>query len=207
MLVRANPDAVRKVDIYGKLPLHLAAMHRDGIFEDQCQLILKAYKGGAQMWDKVKLLPRHCALKSGGSGNARMLENIPHKIDISNPVTESEAKELQELVRSFVSDETSISSFSPKTIVSYASAKRPRIDEDGGPGLVVAAAVIKALYEDHLLCFSRILVQPGDNWSEEYKKRLCSKYVKAEAMLVLYSGAFLNPTHAWMKWCGRWKER
>ena len=99
-----------------------------------------------------------------------------------------ESNALQQQIQKLVT--TDFDGFNPKVIISYATGRRPNGDVDGaGPGMFIAAEVIKALYKEEIPCFSGLMTPAGNNW-EEYFLRLHHK--DARVLVVLLSKAFFQ---------------
>ena len=81
--------------------------------------------------------------------------------------------------------------FHPAVIISYATGRRPKSDVEGaGPGMLIAAEVINALFKSEIPCFSALMTPGGKLWEDEYFDRLGN--ANARVFVVLLSKAFFQ---------------
>ena len=85
---------------------------------------------------------------------------------------------------------TDFDEFYPEVIISYATGWRPASDVAGaGPGMLIAAAVIKAFFKEEIPCFSGLMTPAGMNWKEHF---LRVEHANARVFVVLLSKPFFQ---------------
>jgi predicted DNA-binding WGR domain protein len=97
-------------------------------------------------------------------------------------------RELQNLVFSEVSH---FDDFYPEVIISYATGKRSNDCIGAGPGMYIAAGVIKSLFQSGIPCFSGLMTPAGTDW-RQYSLRFYADRAKAKVLIILLSKAFFE---------------
>jgi serine/threonine protein kinase len=114
---------------------------------------------------------------------------IPPTISSKIELSESNAvhRKIMNLVNLVTTD---VLKFYPGVIISYATGRRPASDVEGsGPGMLIAAVVIEALFNSGIPCFSGLMTPAGRNW-EGYFLRL--EHEDARVLVILLSKAFFQ---------------
>ena len=107
---------------------------------------------------------------------------------IPSRIGDSESNTVQQQIQELVICD--FNDFYPKVIISYATGRRPTSDVEGaGPGMYIAAEVIKALFRSEIPCFSGLMTPAGMDW-KEYFLRL--DHANATVLIVLFSKAFFQ---------------
>ena len=126
-----------------------------------------------------------------GSGNESSVATPePGRAGFTIPIRigQIESNGVQQQIQQLVP--TDFNTFYPKVIISYATGRRSTGDVEGaGPGLYIAAEVIKALFKSEIPCFSGLMTPAGRDW-KEYFLRL--DHANARVLVTLLSKAFFQ---------------